>query len=505
MNFELRPRTLRMPVATWRAIVAVVAVLALATVSQSTLARGIPDSFADLAEELLPSVVNISTTQVLKGPLARNGLPFPQFPPGSPFEEFFKEFFDRNRGGGDGEDEAPAPKVTSLGSGFIIDESGLIVTNNHVIGEAEEIRVTLHDGTELEAEIVGRDREVDLALLRVKTDKPLKAVKFGDSDAARVGDWVIAIGNPYGLGGTVTAGIISARGRNINVGPYDNFIQVDAPINRGNSGGPLFNMNGEVIGINTAIYSPSGGSVGIGFAIPSAMAVKVIRDLRTYGEPRRGWLGVTIQTVTDEIAESLGLKEAKGALISNVVEGDPADKAGIKPGDVILKFNNQDVAGPRELQRIVADAPIKERVPVVVWRNGKTRKLYVTVGRKAVNAVAATAGTGRPDARPGEGQRTILGMKLAALDDSYRERLNLGEEVKGVVVLKVAGDSNAADVGLQRGDVITEAAGTPVTTPDEFEKQVAKARAAKRKSILLRINRGGTPLYIAVRIKAKKG
>lgn len=503
MNYKSRTLKSRGPGATVRTVTAALTVLAFATFSQPTLAKDGPPGFADLAAELLPSVVNVSTTQVLKGPVARNGMPFPQFPPGSPFEEFFKDFLDRNRPG-NGQDQAPAPKVTSLGSGFIIDASGLIVTNNHVIGQADKIRVTLHDGTELDAKIVGRDKDVDLALLKVKADHRLKAVKFGDSSAARVGDWVIAIGNPYGLGGTVTAGIVSARGRNINAGPYDDFIQVDAPINRGNSGGPLFNMNGEVIGINTAIYSPSGGSIGIGFSIPSSLAQKVVHDLRAYGEPRRGWLGVTIQSVTDEIAESLGLKEAKGALISNVVDGDPAAKAGIKPGDVIVKFNDQDVAGPRELQRIVADAPIKKRVPVVVWRDGKTRKLYVTVGRKAVNAVAASSKSGQPELSKGEDNPTILGMKLAVLDDATRQRLNLGDEVKGIVVLHVEADSNAADVGLQRGDVVTEVGGAKVTTPEELAKQVAKARSAKRKSVLLRINRGGTPLYIAVRIKAKK-
>jgi serine protease Do len=297
---------------------AVLLALALIMGSGAAFAKSAPDSFADLAQKLLPSVVNISTTQVIEG---RPGMELPKLPPGSPFEDFFKEFFDRNQ------PEQRSRRATSLGSGFIVDAKGYIVTNNHVIQEADEITVILHDDTRLKAELVGRDTKTDLAVLKVKSTAKLSAIKFGDSDSARVGDWVMAIGNPFGLGGTVTAGIISARGRDINAGPYDDFIQTDASINRGNSGGPMFNLRGRLIGINTAIFSPSGGSVGIGFAIPSSTARPVIKQLIKHGQVLRGWLGVHIQAVTEEIAETLGLKDATGALVASIIPGGPAEKA----------------------------------------------------------------------------------------------------------------------------------------------------------------------------------
>ncbi|HJS32758.1 MAG TPA: Do family serine endopeptidase, partial [Alphaproteobacteria bacterium] len=323
--------------------------------------RGNPPAqgFADLAERLLPAVVNISTTQTVRqdrnqqqgpqqGPQGerRRGPEVPQFPPGSPFEEFFREFFDRQ-----GRPDAPPRRTQSLGSGFVIDSTGYVVTNNHVIAEADEIKVILHDDTQLAAKVIGRDPKTDLAVLKVEPSKPLTAVKFGNSDQTRVGDWVVAIGNPFGLGGTVTAGIVSARARDINAGPYDDFIQTDASINRGNSGGPMFNLAGEIIGINTAIYSPSGGSVGIGFAIPANLAKPVIDQLRVSGKVRRGWLGVQIQSVTDEIAESLGLNKARGALVARVTENSPAAKGKIESGDVILKFDGKDVTEMRRLPR----------------------------------------------------------------------------------------------------------------------------------------------------------
>ena len=317
-------------------------------------------------------MVNISTTQISKK--SDRGPEIPQFPPGSPFEEFFKDFFDRNR-----PDSAPR-KVTSLGSGFIIDPSGYIVTNHHVIEDAEEVTVILHDDTNLKAKIIGRDTKTDLALLKVEAKKPLPYVKWGDSEKARVGDWVLAIGNPFGLGGTVTAGIISARKRDINSGPYDSYLQTDASINRGNSGGPMFNLDGEVIGINTAIFSPSGGSIGIGFAIPSAQARTVIDQLRKYGRTRRGWLGVRIQTVTDQIAESLAMGRARGALVAGVTDNGPADKAGIKSGDVIVAFDGQDIDEMRDLPRLVAETAIDKDVKVRVIRGGKPVELSVQVG-----------------------------------------------------------------------------------------------------------------------------
>ena len=300
----------------WNWFLAPVLALALVAVSGAAHAKTAPDSFADLAEKLLPSVVNISTTQVIEG---RPGMELPKLPPGSPFEDFFKEFFDRNQ------PQHRSRRATSMGSGFVISADGYVITNNHVIQDADEITVILHDDTRLKAELVGRDAKTDLAVLKVKPKGKLKAVKFGDSDAARVGDWILAIGNPFGLGGTVTAGIISARGRDINAGPYDDFFQTDASINRGNSGGPMFNLKGRVIGINTAIFSPSGGSVGIGFAIPASVASPVIKQLIKHGQVRRGWLGVHIQAVTDEIAETLGLKKASGALVASIIPDGPAE------------------------------------------------------------------------------------------------------------------------------------------------------------------------------------
>jgi serine protease Do len=367
-----------------------------------TYAKAAPDSFADLAGKLLPAVVNISSTQDLQasrgGPGA--GPEVPMFPPGSPFEQFFKDFLNRNKPGGQGDKGAPAPerRMQSLGSGFIIDPSGLVVTNNHVIEGADEITVTLQDNTSLKAKVLGRDETGDIALLQVKTDKQLPAVQFGDSDAERVGDWVLAIGNPFGLGGTVTAGIVSARGRDIHQGPYDDFIQTDAAINRGNSGGPLFNMDGQVIGMNTAIYSPSGGSIGIGFSIPANLVKAVVTQLKDFGHPRRGWLGVRIQQVTPDIAESLGLHDASGAMVAGVNDGGPADKAKIHNGDIILKFNGQDVKEMRSLPRIVADSEVGKSVPVLLWRDGKQVTVQATLDEKPddVKVVASASPTEKP-------------------------------------------------------------------------------------------------------------
>ena len=373
-------------------------------------ARPAPDSFADLAAKLLPAVVNISSTQdcrrVRGGPGA--GPEIPMFPPGSPFEQFFKDFLNRNRRraaraavNGDNQPPPPERRMQSLGSGFIIDPSGLVVTNNHVIEGADEITVTLQDNTSLKAKVLGRDETGDIALLQVKPDKPLPAVQFGDSDAERVGDWVLAIGNPFGLGGTVTAGIVSARGRDIHQGPYDDFIQTDAAINRGNSGGPLFNMDGQVIGMNTAIYSPSGGSIGIGFSIPANMVKAVVAQLKDFGHPRRGWLGVRIQQVTPDIAESLGLQDATGAMVAGVNDGGPADKAKIHNGDIILKFNGQDVKEMRSLPRIVADSDVGKSVPVLLWRDGKQVTVQATLAEKPddVQVAAATPAEKRSRSR----------------------------------------------------------------------------------------------------------
>src|SRR6267143_3005031 len=363
-------------------------VVSAPVLSGPALARG-PDGIADVAEKVIDAVVNISTSQTVeaKGGAEGRGA-IPQLPPGSPFEEFFDDFFKNRRGGpggnskgGDRGGDLQPRKTNSLGSGFIVDASGVVVTNNHVIADADEINVIMNDGTKIKAELVGVDKKTDLAVLKFKPVKPLVAVKFGDSDKLRLGEWVIAIGNPFSLGGTVTAGIVSARNRDINSGPYDNYIQTDASINRGNSGGPLFNLEGEVVGVNTLIISPSGGSIGIGFAVPSKTVVGVVDSLRQFGELRRGWLGVRIQTVTDEIAESLSIKPARGALIAGVEEKGPAKPAGIEPGDVVIKFDDKDIKEPKDLSRVVADTAVGKEVDVVVIRKGQVETHKVTLGR----------------------------------------------------------------------------------------------------------------------------
>ena len=466
--------------------------LAVMLGSTAAQARGAPDSFADLAEKLSPAVVNISTTQTVAG--SEGEVPMPQFPPGSPFEEFFKDFLERQ-----GRGNAEPRKVTSLGSGFIIDASGVIVTNNHVIQDAEEITVTLQDGTQLPAELRGHDEKTDVAVLTVKPSKPLPFVNFGDSDAIRVGDWVLAIGNPFGLGGSVTAGIVSARNRNINAGPYDDFIQTDAAINRGNSGGPLFNMDGEVVGINTAIYSPSGGSVGIGFSVPSALAKQVVAQLREFGETRRGWLGVRIQTVTDEIAESLSLDKARGALVVGVDEKGPAADGGIKVGDVIIGFDGKDVPDMRSLPRVVAETKIGAAVDVDIWRDGKQKTVEIKVGQLDETVAAAAEAGDKGSSSPTKSQ-VVLGMSLAPLGDAQREKYSLPDDVSGVVVLDVEGDSQAAEKGMRPGDVIVEVAQTKVETPAQINDKIKAEKADGKKSVLFLISREGDLSFIALRV-----
>src|ERR1700758_3018892 len=393
-------------------------------------ARG-PENIADVAEQVIDAVVNISTSQKVDARVAE----MPDLPPGSPMEEFFDQFFKNRRGQGGGDSDQAPHRVNSLGSGFIIDPSGLVATNNHVIADADEISVILNDGTKLNATLVGKDSKSDLALLRVHTDKPLKAVKFGDSDKLRLGQWVIAIGNPFSLGGTVTAGIVSARNRDINSGPYDNYIQTDAAINRGNSGGPLFNLDGDVVGINTAIISPSGGSIGIGFSVPSKSAVPVIDQLKQYGETRRGWLGVRIQQVTDEIAESLSIKPPRGALVARVDEKGPAKPGGIAPGDVVVKFDGHDIKEMRDLPRIVADTAVGKVVDVIVIRKGKEETHKVTIGRLEEGEKVAMADAGKTAAPPQKSvvQKT-LGLELSGLSDDVRRKFKIGDSVKGVAV-----------------------------------------------------------------------
>ncbi len=447
-----------------------------------------PDTVADTAAVVMDAVVNISTSQNVA---AARSVPAPQLPPGSPFEEFFDEFFKKKQQE-DGADKdggaSRSRKVSSLGSGFVIDPSGLIVTNNHVIADADEIYANFNDGTKLKAELVGRDAKTDLALLRVKPDKPLTAVKFGNSDQLRVGDWVMAIGNPFGLGGTLTVGVVSARNRNINSGPYDNFIQTDAAINRGNSGGPLFNMNGEVIGINTAIISPSGGSIGIGFAVPSSTAAPILAQLQEFKEVRRGWIGVRIQPVTDEIAESLGLGKARGALVGGVSDGGPAAKAEIKAGDVVVKFDGKDVKEMRDLPRIVADTQVGKEVDVVVIRKGKEESLRITIARMPEDEKQAAAADPKPDAAPKATTQRSLGLELSGITDDLRKRFKLKDSVKGVVIVNVDRNSPAADKGLKPGYVVVEVGQEAVMSPTDVQRRVEALKKDGKKSALLLIS-----------------
>ena len=459
-------------------------------------AQGEPFSFADLAEGLQDAVVNISTAQRVAG---TQGIPIPEVPEGSPFQEFFEEFFDRNR---DGEGQR-SRRVQSLGSGFVIDPSGIIVTNNHVIAEADEITANFADGTKLDAKVIGRDAKTDIAVLKVEAEKPLPAVPFGDSETMRVGDWVMAIGNPFGFGGTVTVGIVSALERDINSGPYDRFIQTDASINRGNSGGPLFNLQGEVIGINTAIISPSGGSIGIGFAVPSEIALPVIEQLREFGETRRGWLGVRIQEVTDEIAESLGMEKAMGALVAGATEGGPAAAAGIEPGDIVVEFDGADVPTMRTLPRIVADTPVGKAVDVVILRKGERMTVTVKLGRleEGERLIAQRKNGSSPNgkAEPSE----VLGLKLEALSAESREKYKIGKDIKGVLVAAVEPGSSAEEKRVLPGDVIVEVSQEAVSTPAEVVDRVTQLKSEGRRSALLLIAGKDNELrFVAVRVEA---
>ena len=468
--------------------------LAVALSAQPASARSAPESFADLAEKLLPAVVNISSSQVVRTTQQQE---IPQAPPGSPFEDFFKEFFDRNQREG-----APR-RASSLGSGFIIDKTGFVVTNNHVIAEADEITVILHDDTRHDATVIGRDPKTDLALLKIEVDGDLPFVAWGDSTGARVGDWVVAIGNPFGLGGTVTAGIISARQRDINQGPYDSFIQTDASINRGNSGGPMFNMDGRVIGVNTAIFSPTGGSVGVGFSIPSSIAERVVTQLRDFGRTKRGWLGVRIQSVTDEIAESLGLEEAAGALVADVTEDGPAQESKIEAGDVFLKFDGMVVEEMRDLPRIVAETKIGKPVEVDVWRKGKRRVIKVVVGElEEERPVLASTGPRGDAIEPEEAEIDSLGVSVTAITDDMREQFNVPEDVQGVLVTGVTADSGAAEKGLRPGDVIVEVNQEEVSTPGQIAAKVSEAMDNDRRSVLLLVNRNGDLRFVAVRVES---
>ena len=456
-----------------------------------------PD-FSELADELIPSVVSVSviiSRETVNQPRA------PQFPPGSPFEDFFKDFFER-RGipRQDTPPQRPRRNETAQGSGFIIHDKGLIVTNNHVIAGASSITVVLHDGKTLQAKLVGADAKTDLALLKVKTDIKLKAVSWGNSDEVKVGNWAMAIGNPFGLVNTVTVGIVSARARDINAGPFDDFIQTDASINRGNSGGPLFNLKGQVIGVNTAIYSPSGGSVGIGFAIPSALAENIVEQLEEYGRTIRGWLGVRIQTVTEDLASSLGLDRPYGALVASVIPNSPAEKAGIKPGDIILDFNGREVTEMRKLPRLVADTKVNSRSSLTIWRNEKKKSLKVVIAemKEEENKVKESKDTTEPETLQSDYFKQ-LGITLSSITKDIRMRQNIPENVSGLLVTKVEQNTDAEIKGIRPGDIIQEINQVSVNNINAFRKIINSLKGSK-KGVLLLVNRQGNINFVALKL-----
>lgn len=476
------------------------AVLGFVLAHQPVMARAAPDSFADLAERLAPAVVNIATSQRVTNPYGEQ----PQLPPGSPFEDLFRDYF------GDGNS-----RVTSLGSGFVIDSSGVIVTNNHVIADADEILVTFPDGTSLPATLVGKDEKTDIAVLRVQPSTPLASVAFGNSDSARTGDWVMAIGNPFGLGGSVSAGIISARNRDISAGPYDDFIQTDAAINRGNSGGPLFDMDGNVIGVNTAIISPTGGSIGIGFAVPSNLVNGVVQQLLQFGETRRGWIGVRIQTVTPEIAESLGLDRARGALLGEITPDGPAAQAGLQVGDVVVTFDGKPVEAMRDLPRVVAETEVGRTVSLEYFRNGSTSSTSITLGRledfeasiagttPGVNNVPVPDGEVGP-AGPASVVPTALGLGLSAITDELRQRFGIPAGVDGVVIVDIQSNTPAAIAAsegrVRAGDVIVEVAQEQVRSPEDVVAKVKSVVDANGRVVLFLLNRGGELSFVPIRV-----
>ncbi len=474
------PRRTAAPVLSALALAAGLAFAAPAPV----LAFGAPESFAELAEKISPSVVNITTSSLVSGP-AGGG---PIVPEGSPFQDFFDQF--------DNPDGSPR-RSEALGSGFVISEDGYIVTNNHVIEGADEIIIEFFGGEKLPAKLVGTDPKTDIALLKVEATKPLPFVSFGNSDLMRVGDWVVAMGNPLGQGFSVSAGIVSARNRELS-GTYDDYLQTDAAINRGNSGGPLFNMDGQVVGVNTAILSPNGGSIGIGFSMASNVVTKVVEQLKEFGETRRGWLGVRIQDVTPDIAESMGLAEATGALVTDVPDG-PSKDAGIVAGDVITMFNGQPVGDAGDLTRRVADAPVGEAVPVVVLREGRTETIQVTLGRREEAEAESIPASADAPAEPKE--MDLLGLTMAPLTDDMRDKLGLAPDDQGLIVMKVDPASEAYTKGLREGDLITEAGQQKVVRLKDLEDRVDEAKSAGRKSILLLIRRGGDPRFVALSIE----
>lgn len=478
-------------------------VLILTLLPTMASAAPAPESFADMAEKLRPAVVNISTTKTIKdeGPAMEfNGqpIPFDGLPEGHPLEQF-NELFKMFRA-----PHLKDEKATSLGSGFVIDADGYVVTNNHVIEGAEEITVTFDDNTHYDAKVIGNDTKTDIAVLKVEAGRKLPFVSLGDSDTSRVGDWVMVIGNPFGLGGTVTAGIISARARDINAGPFDDFIQTDAAINRGNSGGPMFNMNGEVIGISTAIFSPNGmGNVGIGFATPSSMAKPVVDQLKSGKKVVRGWLGVKIQQVTEEIAESIGLGEPKGALVAEVTADSPAAKAGFKTGDIITSFDGKDIPEMKRLPRLVADTEVGREVEVKLMREGKEKSLKVKIAQLEENKEdkAEASPATEPEDRGGQ---EAVGMYLDPLTDNLRDQFQIAKNVQGLLVRGVKPESEAAERGMQRGDVIQRVNNTDVRKVADFVAEVKAAEKQGRKTILLLVYRGDESIFLALPLEKEK-
>ena len=443
-------------------------------------ARGAPATFADLVEQVGGAVVNITTTTKMATPIGPQGI----VPEGSPFEDLFRGPNNGQRG---------PRSASALGAGFVISEDGYVVTNNHVIEGADEIEVEFINGDIFPAKIVGTDANIDIAVLKIDADKPFEYVAFGNSDVARVGDWVMAMGNPLGQGFSVSAGIISARNRELS-GPYDDYIQTDAAINRGNSGGPLFNMDGEVIGVNTAIISPSGGSIGLGFSMASNTVDPVVKQLKEYGEVRRGWLGVNIGSVNDEMAEALGLDEPTGAIIRDVFDG-PAKDAGLKTMDVIVMFDGKEVADSGALVRIVGGTPVGSTVKTIVLRDGKRMSIDVVLGqRPEPNALAQGDKPAEPE------QQGLLGMQLSEITPDMRSDMNLSDEITGVLLLSVEADSLAAASGWAAGDVITDAAQNPVEEIADLVEQVENATDAGRESLLLLVRRDGEPRFVVLKL-----
>lgn len=455
-------------------------------------------SIADLSDRLLPSVVEITIESKAPTAGATPAPQIPDLPDNSPFKDFFDDFFKRQQ-----EQNGQPRTMTSMGSGFVIDGGGLIVTNNHVVEGAESIEVHFHDDRVLKAELVGRDPKTDLAVIRVKSDTPLPTVGFGDSDHLRIGEWVVAIGNPFGLGGSVSLGIVSARNRDINAGPYDDYIQTDAAINKGNSGGPLFNLKGEVVGINTAIFSPSGGSVGIGFSVPANTAKGVIDQLIRFGETRRGWLGVKIQSVTDDIAESMGMDRPRGALIADVTKTGPAEKAGIEAGDVVIEFNGRAISQMRDLPRIVAETEIGKQVTVKLLRKGQEVTITAEVGRLEDGEKTAMA-QDQNAAPAAPAVIKVLGMTVSTLTDELRAKYKIDADIKGAVITEVAADGAAAEKRLEPGDVITEAGEQDVVGAADVVARVEEARKANKNSVLFLVSKGGKQAemrFIALKLK----